>query len=102
MEIGEKSIKKDSLPQHQVKMISHDLTDEEAWRPWKVTGEEEVCEASEKTVFPDTNGVASKFSQTILAQQFFDSLGFSENQVLEASKAITVIVFGKAYNPIPK
>lgn len=102
LEIGDHSINNDLLPQHQVMMISHDPTDGETWRPWEDAEEEEACEASETAVFPNTNGVASKFAQTILAQQFFDSLGFSENQNREASKAITAIASGKTYDPTPK
>ncbi|XP_026378576.1 uncharacterized protein LOC113273016 [Papaver somniferum] len=74
----------------------------EAWRPCEEVEEEEACEASEMAVFPYTNGIASKFAQTVLAQQFFDSLGFRENQIREASKAITTIASGKAYNTMPR
>ncbi|XP_026396717.1 uncharacterized protein LOC113291394 [Papaver somniferum] len=102
LEIGDQSITNDPHPQHQVMMISHDHAYGETWTPWEDTEEEEECEASETVVFPDINGVAIKFSQTILAQQFFDSLGFSENQIREASKAITTIASGGSYDPLPK
>ncbi|XP_026433779.1 uncharacterized protein LOC113331266 [Papaver somniferum] len=102
LELGEQSIQKDSLPQHQVMTISHEPAEGETWRPWEDTEEEEACEASETTIFSYTNGVASKFAQTVLAQQFFYSLGFSADQVREASKAITTNASGKMYNPMPK
>ncbi|XP_026383836.1 uncharacterized protein LOC113279358 [Papaver somniferum] len=102
LEIGEQSIQKDPLPQHQVMMISHEPTKEETWRPWEDEKEWEAYETTEMATFSDTTGVASKFAQTVLAQQFFDSLGFSGDQIYEASKAIAAIASGKAYNPLSR
>ncbi|XP_026400252.1 uncharacterized protein LOC113296137 [Papaver somniferum] len=102
LKIGEQRIHKYPLPQHQVMMISHEPAEEETWRPWEDEKDEEAYEATETTIFSDTTGVASKLSQTVLTHQFFDSLGFSKDQIREASKAIASIASIKAYNPLPR
>ncbi|XP_026399215.1 uncharacterized protein LOC113295074 [Papaver somniferum] len=87
--------------QHQVMMLSHEPSGD-AWKPWE-DNDEEACETEmENPAFTNTDGVASRFAQTVLSQQLFDSLDFSENQIKEASKAITAIAAGKPYDPLPK
>ncbi|XP_026416767.1 uncharacterized protein LOC113312227 [Papaver somniferum] len=87
--------------QNQVMMLSHDHSGDEC-QPWEEK-DEETCEvAIEGHAFTNTDGVASKFAGTVLAQQFFDSLGFSEDQSREAAKAIAAISAGKPYDSLPK
>ncbi|XP_026429228.1 uncharacterized protein LOC113325235 [Papaver somniferum] len=87
--------------QHQVMMLSNDPNGD-VWRPWD-DDEEEACEVEmENLAFTNTDGVGSKFSETVLTKQFFDSLGFSEDQIKEALKAIAAIAVGKPYGPLPK
>ncbi|XP_026428342.1 uncharacterized protein LOC113324238 [Papaver somniferum] len=65
--------------------------------------DEEACGVTiEGCAFTNTYGVASKFAGTVLAQQFFDSLGFSKDQSREASKAIAAIAAGKPFDSLHK
>lgn len=53
----------------------------------------------ENPTFANTDGAAHQFAKTVLAQQFFDSLGFSEDQIKEASKAVAA---GRPCGILPK
>ncbi|XP_026378436.1 uncharacterized protein LOC113272858 [Papaver somniferum] len=87
--------------QNHVMILSHDPNGDE-WKPWEEK-DEEACEVTiEGRVFTNTYGVARKFAGTVLAQQFFDSLGFSEDQSREAAKFIAAIAAGRPYDSLPR